>query len=72
MTKRQFFQWLRDEGCEIKPKEGINNTAPPIEVVNKRGDRYSYIALPYYTDDVSDDTIEKLIKDLGLQPPKRF
>jgi hypothetical protein len=72
MNKKDFFQWLRQQGCEIRPKEGINNSAPPIEVINKATGRYSYFALYSNSDQVSSRTVEKLIKDLGIEPPKDF
>lgn len=72
MNKRELFQWLKSQGCDVIPKEGVNNTAPPIEVVNKKTGRYSYFALPSYSDEVSSKTVEKLVRDLGLEPPKKF
>jgi hypothetical protein len=72
MTKRELFQWLANQGCDIKPKEGVNNTAPPIEAVNKKTGTYCYFSLPIYTDIVSRKTIEKLIKGLGIEPPANF
>ena len=72
MNRREFYQWSKDRGCEVRPKEGINNTAPPIEIVNKKTGRYSYFALPYNVDTVSRKSIEKLIRDLGIEPPENF
>lgn len=72
MNKRELYQWLLSEGCEIRPKEGINNSAPPIEVVNKKTGRFSYFASPASRDEVSKNTVQKLIRDLGLQPPQNF
>lgn len=72
MNKREFFQWLREQKCEVRPKEGINNTAPPIEIVNTKNNRYSYFASPYHTDTVSRKAIEKIIRDLGIEPPPNF
>ena len=72
MNKRELFQWLNSQGCDVIPKDGVNNTAPPIEVVNRKTNRYSYFALPHYTDTVSRKTIEKLTRELGIEPPKNF
>ena len=68
----EVFKWLKEQNCDINTKEGINNTAPPIEIVNRKTGRYSYFALPMYTDVVSRKSIEKLIKDLGIEPPVNF
>jgi hypothetical protein len=67
-----FSDGLASKDVPFKPKEGINNTAPPIEVVNEKTGRYLYIALPTYTDDVSPNTVKKLVTELGIEPPKSF
>lgn len=72
MDKSDFFQWLRRQGCEIIPKEGINNSAPPVEIVNRKTGRYKYIALDPRYDDVPRGIIEALTKHLGIQPPDNF
>jgi hypothetical protein len=45
MNKREFFKWLSQQGCEIKPKEGVNNTAPPLEINKAHPERYCYFTL---------------------------
>ena len=72
MNKRELYQWLKSQGCDVIPKEGINNTAPPVEVVNKKTGRYSYFALPNYTDEVSSKTIEKLVKRFRARAANKF
>jgi hypothetical protein len=73
MNKQEFFKWLNDQNCEIRPKEGINNSAPAFEVFNKRyPDRYCYFFLYPHKDNVSSHTIEKCIKHLGIESPKLY
>jgi hypothetical protein len=73
MNKPDFFKWLKDEGCDIIPKEGINNSSPPIEAINRKTKAYCYFFLSPYSDKVSADTIEKCIKQLGISaPPQRY
>lgn len=72
MTKREVFKWLGSQGCDIIVKEGVNNTAPPIIVENKRMKTFSFFALPKDDEDVPKQAITKLIKDLGIEPPPKF
>jgi hypothetical protein len=72
MNKRQLFIWLKEQGCDISVREGVNNSAPPIIFKNSRNNTFSYFALPRHDDVVPRQSVEKIIKDLGIEPPKGF
>lgn len=72
MKKRAFFEWLKGQNCDVVPKHGINQTASLLEIVNSKTGRYSYFAFPTSDDFIPRKSIEKLIGDLGIEPPKDF
>lgn len=71
MNYREFTEWLRREKCEVEPREGLNNSMPPLVITNRVTGRYSYFA-PLNYDRIPRSAIEKLIRDLGIQPPDGF
>jgi hypothetical protein len=72
MNKRAFFEWLKTQGCDVEPREGINNSAPPLVITNSKNGRFSYLSLLARDEIVPRKAIEKVIRDLGIEPPKGF
>lgn len=72
MNKRGFFEWLKSQGCDVIPKQGVNITASLLEISNRKTGRYSYFAFPVNDDFIPRKSIEKIIRDLGIEPPTGF
>lgn len=73
MTRIEFFNYyLKSQGCEAIPKEGINTTAMQIEIVNKKNNTYAYLALPLNDKEMNPKAIEVTIARLGIELPPDF
>jgi len=72
MNKRAFFEWLKAQNCIVVPKQGINLTASLLEIINQKTGRYSYFAFPANDEFIPRKSVEKIVKDLGIEPPKGF
>jgi hypothetical protein len=72
MTRKEFYDYLVKNGCEVSNFEGINRTAHQIEIVNRKNSRYFYIATPINDLLVEPFIIERACIMLGIALPPNF
>lgn len=73
LTRKQFYQHLMDNGCEVGTFEGVNRTGNQIEIINKKNKAYFFISSPIvdYRNE-SPKVIERACSILGIELPKDY
>lgn len=71
-TRKDFYDHLINNNCEVGDFDGINRTANQIEIINKKTKAYFYIATPIDDRIVPRFIIERACTRLGIPLPKHF
>lgn len=72
LTRKQFYEHLIDNDCEVGTFEGINRTVNQIEIINKKTKAYFYISTPINDKLVPAKVVERACLQLGIQLPKDY
>lgn len=72
LTRKQFYQHLIDNGCEVGTFEGVNRTVNQIEIINKKTKAYFFIATPIDNRFEASKVVERACFKLGVELPKNY
>ena len=73
LSKKDFYNHLIKNNCEINPFEGVNRTANQIEIINKtHRERKCYLSTPIDDKVISFKIIELACARLGVPLPENY
>ncbi len=70
LTRKEFYEYLINNNCEVVPFKGLNRTANQIEVINKKTKAYFYISTPINDKLVPSLVVERVCAKLGIPLPR--
>jgi hypothetical protein len=73
LSRKDFYNHLMKNDCEINPFEGVNRTANQIEIINKKHkERKFYLSTPFDERVISSKIIEMACARLGIPLPSDY
>lgn len=69
MTRADLVDWLKAQGCEQQPFDGVNHTGRSIKFYHPKTRRYAYIDLPIDDREVPDYTVAHICDNLFIDIP---